>query len=714
MSSLRIVTVGLVGCLCAGADGAPQPDGGGRGPRGEDRRWLVFREGLPESADALRFAIRSCCSALKGRELVPDPRAWENRREAVRRRLAVALGLEPLPERTPLNARVTGRAEREAYTIENLIFESRPRFYVTANLYLPKGVPGPVPGVVVVPGHAMDDGKNYGLYQAAQLGLVHLGFAVLAYDPIGQGERKLPGFGHNLGYGSLLVGHTNEGMITWDTLRAVDYLAGRPEVDPGRIGLTGNSGGGENTFYAMPLDERVRAGASFSFVCSYHEWLRLGGNHCICNHLPGIVREMEEAEIVALCLPRAFLAGNGSRDPIFPIAGTRETMRQAAALYAACGAGDRIAAVEVPEGHGWHKPLREAAYGWFARWLQGRGDGSPIPEPEAVRPESPKSPDLLCVKPGQRLPEDAETVVTLNRARAAGLIARYPSVPGDPAAWQGLAAAWRERLWERLGGRPPAAEPEASVVEEFAWEGARVQALALTVEDGLQVAALHLRPEGGASPLPVVLYVDDAGKAAVRSSPVVRRLLAAGAAVFALDPRGSGETAVHENHLASDGVCLGRPLLAQRAWDVLQSVRFLRSPRGGGAADVRLYGRGSSGLLALLAAALGCPTEGVVTEGALASFRFALEDSQPQPLWVFAPGILETADIPQMAAVAAPVPLWVLAPAGYGRKALPAAEAEAEFAPAAAAYRVLGRPGAFQVAPGGEEAVVGALTAPRR
>jgi len=683
-------------------------------PMAEERQWLVFPNGTPESANALRFVIAACCRPLAGYRLPADLPGWNARRELVRRRLGLALGLEPLPERTPLNPRVSGRAERDAYTIENVVFESRPRFYVTANLYLPKGATGPVPGVVVVPGHAMEEGKNYGLYQTAQIGLARQGIAVLAYDPIGQGERNLPGYGHPLGYGSLLVGQTNEGLITWDTLRAVDYLVSRPEIDRSRIGLTGNSGGGENTFYAMPFDERIAAGASFCFVCSYHEWLREGGNHCICNHLPGIIHDMEEADIVALRAPRPFLAGNGAKDPIFPIAGTRETLRQTSAVYAAYGAADRIAAVETPTGHGWNQILREAAYGWFARWLQGRGDGSPIQEASGLRPEEPKAADLLCFKAGQGMPEDAETVVTLNRARAAQLIARYPRIPSARGDWERTAADWRQRLWDRLGGAPAATTPEASVTGEFEWEGARIQTLALTVEDGMQVAALFLKPAGAADPMPVVLWVDDDGKIGVRSSPVVRRLLAAGVAVFALDPRGSGETAVHENHLVSDTVCLGRPILAQRVWDVLQSASFLRSAKGGGASAVRLYGRGSSGLLTVLAAALGCPAERVVVDGALASYRYALENGQPQPLWVFAPGILEVADIPQAAALAAPTPLALLSPVGYGRKPLPLADALAEFAPAAAAYGRCAAATALQLGPAGDDAVVAALTGAHR
>jgi len=286
----------------------------------DPERWSAFPGEAPvPEADALQFNIRLGCQQAAARTVPADRAAWEARRPILKAELQAALGLDPWPERTPLKARTTGIATRGYYRVENVVFESRPRFVVTANLFLPLGQTGPFPAVVVVPGHAMVEGKNMEKYLTAQLGLVRQGFAVLAYDPIGQGERKRPGFEHPLGYGSFLVGRTNEGYIVWDTIRAIDYLCSRSEIDPSRIGLTGNSGGGENTFYTMPLDSRIKAAASCCFTCSYEAWLREGGNHCACNHMPGLARSMEQFEIVGLNAPRPYLAGNAAEDTILPI-----------------------------------------------------------------------------------------------------------------------------------------------------------------------------------------------------------------------------------------------------------------------------------------------------------------------------------------------------------------------------------------------------------
>ncbi len=678
-------------------------------PQAEERRWSIYPERIPPRADALHFVIQACSKALRSRPDPADKQEWEAKRSSIRKQLARALGLDPLPERTPLNARVTGRADREAYHIENVVFESRPGFHVTANVYVPKKVKGPAPAVVVVPGHAMQDGKNYPLYQMAQLGLVRQGFVVLAYDPIGQGERKVPGFDHKLGYGSLLVGQTNEGMIIWDTIRAVDYLVSRPDVDVARIGLAGNSGGGENTFYAMPFDERFRAGTSFCFVCSYDQWLLHGGNHCICNHLPGIVHLMEEFEIVALNVPRPFLFGNGAKDTIFPIKGTRDTFRRAQRVYEMFGAKERVASVEAPLGHGWSKPLREACYGWMNHWLQGRGDGSPVPEGD-YKHDDPNSPDLL-VFDGKKLPAERETVVTLNRKRAEQFIQTYAQPPTDKAVWAGRAKQWREQLWTCFGGKPRAVKPKARRVGTFSWQGHAIETMALTTEPDMEVAALLIRPKDAKRRCPVVVYQAAPDKSRLRYDPRVKTLLASGSAVFAVDPRGLGEATVHDNHVTSDSICLGRHIFAQRVWDVMQSVRYLAARDDVDAKQIRCYGEEAGGLLGLFAAALGAPLEGVVVDRALASYRFFLENHQPQPIWLAVPNLLEIIDVPQVVALAAPTRVLMAGPVGYACRSLRTERAEKELAYAAAVYRLVDAADRFALATGDPGAVGRNITA---
>ncbi len=215
-------------------------------------------------------ARRQAIAAIK------TPEDVAKRQKAMRSFLLRSLG--DLPDRTPLNPKVVGTLTRPGYRVDKVIFESRPNHHVTANLYLPEGKP-PFPGVLLPCGHS-DNGKAYEDYQRVSILLAKNGMAVLCYDPIGQGERfqLLDSQGkpvvrgtteHTMeGIGALLVGRQLASYRIWDGCRALDYLASRPEVDPDRLGCTGNSGGGTLTAYLMALDDRIKVAAPSCFITS--------------------------------------------------------------------------------------------------------------------------------------------------------------------------------------------------------------------------------------------------------------------------------------------------------------------------------------------------------------------------------------------------------------------------------------------------------------
>ncbi|MFH1717258.1 MAG: acetylxylan esterase, partial [Planctomycetota bacterium] len=189
-----------------------------------------------------------------------------------------------LPERTPLNPQVTGVVQREGYRVEKVIFESLPRHYVTALLFLPSGQESnpPYPGVLVPCGHS-SNGKAHDAYQTMGALLALTGMAALVFDPIDQGERSqllsaLPRLAGTrahtmLGVSSILLGRNTASFEIWDGMRAIDYLQSRPEVDPARIGCTGNSGGGTQTSYLMALDERIVAAAPSCYITGFERLL---------------------------------------------------------------------------------------------------------------------------------------------------------------------------------------------------------------------------------------------------------------------------------------------------------------------------------------------------------------------------------------------------------------------------------------------------------
>jgi dienelactone hydrolase len=187
----------------------------------------------------------------------------------------------PNPEKTPLNPRVTKIVDRDAYRIENVLFESRPGFLVSANLYVPKGRSLPLPGVVASCGHSVN-GKAIDTYQSFVQGLARLGYVVLIFDPIGQGERMqyvdaswkpMRGTGtaeHNYaGIQQVLVDERFCMWRAWDGIRALDYLLSRKEVDARHIGITGNSGGGTMTTWLCGLDDRWTMAAPSCFVTEF-------------------------------------------------------------------------------------------------------------------------------------------------------------------------------------------------------------------------------------------------------------------------------------------------------------------------------------------------------------------------------------------------------------------------------------------------------------
>ena len=180
-------------------------------------------------------------------------------------------------ERTPLDAQKIGSFERAGYRVDKVLYQSRPRFHVPANLYVPTSGAPPYPAVLFQMGHS-DNGKEYQQYQRCCQGLARLGYVVLAFDPMGQGERvyypdsagthtRLSSSDdeHTVpGKQMLLMGDTCARLQVWDAMRSLDYLASLPMVDTKHIGSTGQSGGGTLTMLLMAADDRLAAAA----VCS--------------------------------------------------------------------------------------------------------------------------------------------------------------------------------------------------------------------------------------------------------------------------------------------------------------------------------------------------------------------------------------------------------------------------------------------------------------
>src|SRR5437667_1474910 len=276
---------------------------------------------------------------------------WKKQRPELRRQLLEMLGLDPLPARSPLKPRITGTLEREAYRIEKVIFQSSPGLYVTGNFYIPKRAAKPLPTILYLCGHSPHPLGAKFQYQDRAIWFASHGFACLVLDTLEFGEVAGIHHGtHDLNmWHWLSLGYTPAGVEVWNAIRALDYLATRPEVDKQRIGLTGISGGGAMTWYTAAVDERIGAAApvcsTFTFGSQAEHWLARGQCDCIYYHNT----YLRDFPIVgALIAPRPLLILSGQKDSIFPPDGYHEAFHRAKKVYDLyAGAGpDRIREVD--------------------------------------------------------------------------------------------------------------------------------------------------------------------------------------------------------------------------------------------------------------------------------------------------------------------------------------------------------------------------------
>jgi len=563
------------------------------------------------------------------------------------------------PERTPLNAQVVAQEMRNGYRIERIIYESLPKFYVTALFFLPVNDP-PYPAVLVPCGHS-SNGKASEAYQRACIFLAKSGIAALIYDPIGQGERfqilDENGQGaiggtleHTLtGVAAILVGMNTATFRIWDGMRGIDYLLEREDIDPDRIGCTGNSGGGTLTSYIMALDPRVKVAAPSCYLTSFERLLETDGPQDAEQDIYAQVAfGMDHADYVIMRAPKPTLMCCATQD-FFDINGSWDSFRQAKRFYTRMGFSERVDIAENDAKHGFSQPLRTAMVRWMRRWLLGSDD--PV-----VEPDFPILTDeeALCTPGGQVLQREgarsvwdimADREVQLAKQRKALWAEKTGTVPGTiPSERDGtvpILSGALARVREIAGIRPLAHLPEPEVAEAgtIQCNGYRIEKLVLKPELGIFLPALAFIPEKmgtvpsgrsrrranaarataremGVSPLShAYLYLHGQGKH-VDADPggPIERLVNDGHLVLAVDLRGIGETESALNTKGWRVYCgpdwqdyfraylLGKSYVGLRAEDTLVCTRFLAGRYNANA--VHLIAIGEAAVPALHAAAL--------------------------------------------------------------------------------------------------------------
>jgi len=587
----------------------------------------------------------------------PTKAAWEKRAAWLREHIRVSCGLLPEPDRTPLKPQVFGKLQRDGYTIEKAFIETRPGFYCTGNLYRPLGKTGPLSGVACPHGHGRK-GRIEPSVVARCITLARLGYVVFGYDMVGYNDSGKQVGQHRTIFtkpDDELWGLSHMCLQSWNTIRAIDFLQSLPDVDPKRIGLTGCSGGGTQTFMVMGIDPRVTVAAPVCMVSGIMQ----GG--CVCENAPLLRIETNNIEIASLMAPRPLIMPSVTGD------WTKETPKveypSVRGVFELYGAADRVANPHIQSGHGYPQPHRESVYGFFQKWICGVGDGAKIAEPAF---EVEKDEDMLVFH-GRDLPKGAKTPATLRKYMIAESVRQrdelLPKKADDRERFdQTLGACYRHAVLAEL----PKASDLAVEDRGTATVGeVKVTRLLLGRKGvGDRVPALLYRPAGATGKARACVVVHPAGKAALIDAAggapgkLLAALLAAGRPVLAVDTYLTGEflSPVAEVAQKREGgffSVYNRTTVVRRVQDILTALAYLRRQRGLDGAD--LVGVGQAGAWCLLAAPFAPDGTAVVADlGGLAG--------EDDPRWLddlFTPLILKAGGAQTAAALAAPRRLFL-------------------------------------------------------
>jgi cephalosporin-C deacetylase-like acetyl esterase len=605
-------------------------------------------------------------TALAALHTVPDA---ERRKQWVRETLLDILGGLPAYHGS-LQARITGRIEADGYTIEKVLFESLPGFFVTANVYRPVQA-GRYPAVLLQSGHTQE-GKAEPQRLAANLALK--GFVALAFDPIGQGEREQtydpqlqrPAAGWSVpehiqaGAQSILIGEVVGRYFIWDAMRALDYLVGRPDVDDTRIGAAGCSGGGALTTFLGALDPRIKAVVPACFPNSYR-LLFAGPDPDSEMSFPGfLARGLDVADFVELSAPTPWLIQATEGDYFTP-AGAKLAYEEARRWYRLYGAEDKVRFFVGPGPHGTPLVSREAVYGWMIRWLRD-GQGESHEQPVKLYPNRD-----LWVTPTGRVENEPGS------RKLYQLLLDDFNAKKKPGTTQDLLAELRS-----LGIPSDGSSPPAQVLDEASRPWGRRQHLKFESEPGVEVeGTLYLPNSAGRKP--GVLAVAD--KPPYYLAPTIdslaERMAIAGCVVLALEPRASLPEDTDRPFLGdwlanARANQIGRSLPAMRAHDILRGVDLLSSRSNVDPAAIRALARGVKGIWLLLAAAADARIGKVWLDRTPYSLRVALETTMNNDLFdAVIPGFALRWDREDLARAMENRPVMITDPTAWMQRVIP-------------------------------------------
>ena len=555
---------------------------------------------------------------------------WEQRAAFLRKQILASAGLLPMPEKRALNAQVFGKLERDGYTVEKVLLETLPGFYLGGNLYRPRGRQGPFPGVVSPHGH-----WHYGRLENTALvsvpgraiSFARQGYVVFTYDMVGQNDtNQVPHDWLDSRQELWNIG-SSMGIHLWNSIRATDFLTALPDVDANRIAATGASGGGTQTFFLMAVDDRIKVAAPVNMISATSQ----GGGCQAAANLRAAWPDFSNMVVGALMAPRPLILISNSGD--WTVETPKEVFPAIQSIYRLYGAEKNVANVHFPQFiHNYNKESREAAYQFFNQHILN----NPAPVAEAVfRVDFPH--ELLALH-GRERPANAITgldQLVANHIRDARA-ATDRLQPRDAATLAAARQAFREQLTFSLLALPP--KPADLRSEKKQTLQTREDLLIGRAGKGDRVPAVWLAPSGRNQGVAPTLVVHPKGIAGVVDSTLVKTILNRGGIVMSIDAFQTGSAVAPRDTSARAFTSYNQTNDANRVQDILTAVEYLRSRSK--AEAVNLVGLEGTGVWSYFARSMAGPGVNLVADLA----QFAADTDSEYLGKFFVPGLRKAGD----------------------------------------------------------------------
>lgn len=491
------------------------------------------------------------------------------------------------PEKSKLNAQILGVSQFEGFRIEKVIFESIPKRYVTANLYIPDG-DGPFPVTLELCGHGLG-GKIPSSNAAKLLALNKI--AVLVVDPIGQGERiqfvdsesKSQTRGATtehtlLNMGANLIGTSLAAYEYWDNHRAIDYLETRADIDKNRIGVYGSSGGGTQATYMLGLDQRIKVATICSYFTQREKVLEIYGASDGCQHIPYEGREqLEIADFALMMAPKPLLIMSGKYDFV-DYWGATQAFKDLKNAYNTLESPEKISMFSAESGHGMPKPKREAMVTWFKKWFYN--DDTHVTESEHIQIPFDA---LQCTSTGQVITAISDNISIPEYHKQ--LFNNYSNERN--LFLKNEETIIKSKVLELLGIEIPKGDIDIQQTGSSSLRKFDLHKYQINRRGQMPLPCLVLMPENVSAKSNIVLYLNESGKDDVFSNEsLIDDYINQGTILILVDLRGFGETAdpsnlndskywnwEYRNAMAS--MHIGKPIMGQRVIDIITILDFI-------------------------------------------------------------------------------------------------------------------------------------------